>query len=132
MPGWLFMTKMNANTIWESWEGTEALGGIASLDHYSKGAVLEWVFSRMCGINVSGERKFTLAPKVGGKFTFASLEYESIYGKVTSGWKRDDKKITYAFHIPTNTSAEVVLPNMKKVLPAGDYEFVIEEEKHEE
>ncbi len=132
MPGWLFMTKMNANTIWESWEGTEALGGIASLDHYSKGAVLEWVFSRMCGINVSGERKFTLAPKVGGKFTFASLEYESIYGKVTSGWKRDDKKITYTFHIPPNTSAEVILPNMKKVLPTGDYEFDIEEEKHEE
>lgn len=27
MPGWLFMPKMNANTIWESWEGTEAQGG---------------------------------------------------------------------------------------------------------
>ena len=36
MPGWLFMPKMHANTIWESWEGTEAQGGIASLDHYSK------------------------------------------------------------------------------------------------
>ena len=23
MPGWLFMPKMNANTIWESWEGTQ-------------------------------------------------------------------------------------------------------------
>ena len=44
MPGWLFMPKMNANTIWESWEGTEAQGGVASLDHYSKGAVCEWLF----------------------------------------------------------------------------------------
>lgn len=55
MPGWLFMPKMNANTIWESWEGTQAQVGIASLDHYSKGAVLEWVVSEMCGIQVSGE-----------------------------------------------------------------------------
>lgn len=41
MPGWLFMPKIGATTIWESWEGTQAQGGIASLDHYSKGAVLE-------------------------------------------------------------------------------------------
>ena len=57
MPGWLFMPKMHANTIWESWEGTQAQGGIASLDHYSKGAVLEWVFSEMCGIKVAGEMR---------------------------------------------------------------------------
>ena len=50
MPGWLFMPKMGANTIWESWEGTEAQGGVGSLNHYSKGAVCEWIFSRMCGL----------------------------------------------------------------------------------
>lgn len=47
MPGWLFMTKMGSTTIWESWEGTEAQGGIASLNHYSKGAVCEWLFRGM-------------------------------------------------------------------------------------
>lgn len=31
MPGWLFMTKMGATTIWESWEGTQAQGGIQLL-----------------------------------------------------------------------------------------------------
>lgn len=74
MPGWLFMPKMNANTIWESWEGTEAQGGVASLDHYSKGAVCEWLFDTMCGIKVSGERQFTIAPKVGGSITYAECE----------------------------------------------------------
>ena len=82
MPGWLFMPKMHANTIWESWEGTEAQGGIASLDHYSKGAVCEWLFGDMCGIKVSGENEFTIVPKAGGKFTFAECEYQSVYGKV--------------------------------------------------
>ena len=28
---------------------------------------MEWVFSEMCGIKVSGENEFTIAPKVGGK-----------------------------------------------------------------
>ena len=123
MPGWLFMPKMNANTIWESWEGTQAQGGIASLDHYSKGAVLEWVFSEMCGIKVSGENEFTIAPKAGGKFTFAKCEYQSVYGKVFCGWQRENGKATYKIVIPANTTAKVVLPSGEKTLPAGEYEF---------
>ena len=123
MPGWLFMPKMNANTIWESWEGTEAQGGIASLDHYSKGAVLEWVFSEMCGVKVAGENQFIIAPKAGGKFTFAKCEYQSAYGKVKSGWKRENGKTTYKIVIPANTTAKVALPSGEKTLMAGEYEF---------
>ena len=123
MPGWLFMPKMNANTIWESWEGTQAQGGIASLDHYSKGAVLEWVFSEMCGIKVSGENEFTIAPKVGGKFTFAKCEYRSVYGNTSCGWRRENGKTTYKIVIPSNTTAKVVLPSVEKTLTAGEYEY---------
>lgn len=127
MPGWLFMPKMHANTIWESWEGTEAQGGIASLDHYSKGAVLEWVFSEMCGVKVSGENEFTIAPKVGGKFTFAGCGYQSVYGKVSCGWQRQNGKTTYKIVIPANTTAKVILPSGEKMLSAGEYEFTAEQ-----
>ena len=126
MPGWLFMPKMHANTIWESWEGTEAQGGIASLDHYSKGAVCEWLFGDMCGIKVSGENEFTIAPKAGGKFTFAECEYQSVYGKVSCGWERQNGKTTYKIAIPTNTTAKVILPGGEKTLTAGEYEFAEE------
>ena len=126
MPGWLFMPKMNANTIWESWEGTQAQGGIASLDHYSKGAVLEWVFSEMCGIKVSGENEFTIAPKVGGKFTFANCEYQSVYGKVKSGWKRENGKTVYTVTIPSNTTAKIVLPDGERTVHAGEYEYTVD------
>ena len=126
MPGWLFMPKMHANTIWESWEGTEAQGGIASLDHYSKGAVCEWLFGDMCGIKVSGENEFTIAPKAGGKFTFAGCEYQSVYGKVSCGWERQNGKTTYKIVIPANTTAKVILPGGEKTLTAGEYEFTEE------
>ncbi len=126
MPGWLFMPKMHANTIWESWEGTEAQGGIASLDHYSKGAVCEWLFGDMCGIKVSGENEFTIAPKAGGKFTFAGCEYQSVYGKVSCGWERQKGKTTYKIVIPANTTAKVILPGGEKTLTAGEYEFAEE------
>lgn len=126
MPGWLFMPKMHANTIWESWEGTEAQGGIASLDHYSKGAVCEWLFGDMCGVKVAGENKFTIAPKAGGKFTFAGCEYQSVYGKVSCGWERQNGKTTYKIVIPANTTAKVILPGGEKTLTAGEYEFAEE------
>ena len=126
MPGWLFMPKMNANTIWESWEGTQAQGGIASLDHYSKGAVLEWVVSEMCGIQVSGENEFTIAPKAGGHFTFAKCGYQSVYGTVKSSWERRNGKTTYKIVIPTNTTAKVILPDGEKTLTAGEYEFTVD------
>ena len=126
MPGWLFMPKMNANTIWESWEGTEAQGGIASLDHYSKGAVLEWVVSEMCGIQVSGENEFTIAPKAGGKFTFAKCEYQSVYGKVSCGWVRENGKTVYTISVPANTSARIVLPDGERTVTAGEYEYTVE------
>ena len=125
MPGWLFMPKMNANTIWESWEGTEAQGGIASLDHYSKGAVLEWVFSEICGVKVAGENQFIIAPKAGGKFTFAKCEYQSAYGKVKSGWEKQNGVTTYKIAIPANTTAKVVLPGGEKTLYAGEYEYTV-------
>lgn len=124
MPGWLFMTKMGATTIWESWEGTEAQGGIASLNHYSKGAVCEWLFKSMCGINVDGENHFVIKPLAGGNFTFANAEYKSIFGTVKSGWKKQNDKYVYEIEIPANCTAEIILPNgTKQTVTAGKYTF---------
>lgn len=126
MPGWLAMPKNGATTIWESWEGTMAQGGIASLNHYSKGACCEWLFKEMCGIKVDGENHFTIAPKPGGKFTYANAEYDSVYGKVISGWKKQTGKTIFTVTIPANTSADIILPNgTKQTVTAGEYNFEI-------
>ena len=118
MPGWLYMVKAGANTIWEGWEGTD------SRDHYSKGALCEWVFSEMCGIQVAGENKFTIAPRPGGHFTFAKTEYLSAYGKVFSGWEKTEKGWEYTVRVPSNTTAEIVLPDgRKETVSAGEYTF---------
>lgn len=71
-PGWLFMPKNSATTVWEAWEGNATKDkGIASLNHYSKGAVCEWLFDSMCGIRVAGENRFRVAPRLGGTITCA-------------------------------------------------------------
>ena len=114
------MPKMGATTVWEAWEGTETEnGGIASLDHYSKGAVCEWIFSRMCGINVSGENRFEITPCVGGSITFASFAYDSLYGKVSCAWKRDGGKVTFEVCVPPNTSARFCACGVDRELSVG-------------
>ena len=112
MPGWLFMPKNGATTIWESWEGDKAKGsGVASLDHYSKGAVCRWLFDTMCGIRVDGENHFTVAPIPGGQFTYAKAAYNSVYGRVESGWEKSADGWRYTVSIPANCTATVRLPD---------------------
>lgn len=118
MPGWLFMPKNGATTIWESWEGTQAQGGIASLNHYSKGAVCEWLFKTMCGIRPAGENRFVIAPLPGGHFTCAKASYQSVWGTVESGWEKTETGCSLTVRVPCNTTAEVILPDGTRH-PAG-------------
>ncbi len=112
MPGWLFMPKNGATTIWEAWEGTASPnGGIASLNHYSKGAVCRWLFDTMCGIQVEGENRFVIKPRPGGRFTHAKAEYDSVYGRVGSAWEKTDAGAEFTISIPANCTARVVLPD---------------------
>ena len=124
MPGWLFMSKSGATTVWESWEGDKAQDGIGSLNHYSKGAVCEWLFSSMCGINVDGENHFMIKPIPGGHFTFARAEYKSVFGTVKSGWKKENGKYKFDIVIPPNCTADIILPDgRKQKARAGTYTF---------
>ena len=124
IPGWLAMPKNGATSVWEGWEGQFASGGTASLNHYSKGAVLEWVFDTMCGVRVDGENHFEILPCPGGSFTHASFTYQSIYGKVCSAWKKEEDRYVYTIRIPSNCTADLCLPSgIKEKLTCGEYTF---------
>ncbi len=124
IPGWLSMPKQGATTIWESWEGPNSQAGVASLNHYSKGAVVEWLFSTMCGIRVAGENRFTIAPRPGGSFTWAEARYLSVYGEVYSRWEKRNGNTVYTVAIPANCEAEIVLPGgRRETVCAGTHSF---------
>ena len=126
MPGWLFMPKNGATTIWEAWEGNSTESrGIASLNHYSKGAVCEWIFTEMCGIKVANNNTYIIAPKVGGSITHASCEYSGIYGKVKSKWQRSGNKTIYTISVPSNATVKALLPDGEHILACGKYEFIL-------
>jgi alpha-L-rhamnosidase len=126
IPGWLSMPKHGATTVWENWEGpynTQG-SGAGSLNHYSKGAVCEWLFKTMCGVRLSGENTFIIAPRPGGNLSFAEASYQSVYGEVKSGWRKEEGKIIYTVSIPANCSADILLPQGKRErVNAGNHVF---------
>ena len=119
-PGWLYEVGQGATTVWESWEGD------LSRNHYSPGAVCEWLFDTVAGIRVDGENHFVIAPIPGGTLTHAEASYLSPYGKVESRWERTESGTTFTVTVPANTTAEVRLPNGRtEQITAGRYEYVV-------
>ena len=123
IPGWLSMPRNGASTVWENWEGDHS-DHPASLNHYSKGAVCEWLFQTMCGIRIAGENRFKIAPRPGGSFAFAEASYLSVYGKIESKWEKQNGKTVYTVSVPANCEAQIVLPGgTQKTVAAGEYRF---------
>ena len=125
MPGWLYMAINNTGTIWEGWEGPNSQAGIASLNHYSKGAMVEWLFKGMLGINIIEDNTFEIKPIIGGKETFAKGSYKSIYGEIKVSWKKENDSVIFDIHIPANTQADFEFNGKHKQLKAGEYNFAI-------
>ena len=126
MPGWLFMAKRNTGTIWEGWEGPESQSGIASLNHYSKGAMVEWLYKSMLGIKIKGENKFEISPVIGEGIEFAKGKYDSRYGEIMVSWKKDNEKINFEIKIPPNTEATFIYKEKKESFQPGNHQFSIQ------
>ncbi|GAA3908812.1 family 78 glycoside hydrolase catalytic domain [Microbacterium invictum] len=117
-PSWLAEVEAGATTIWEDWEGKE------SHNHYSPGAVCQWLFDTVAGIRVNGENRFTIAPTPGGSLSHASARYTSPYGTVASEWRITGETLAVEVEVPANTTADVVLPDgSKRVVEAGAHSW---------
>jgi alpha-L-rhamnosidase len=98
-----------------------------SLDHVAFGAVGEWMFRHILGINPDdtypGYEHFTIHPRPGGSLTWAKGSYNSIKGEITSEWKIENGLFTLKVKIPANTTATVILPG-KGAIETGSGEHV--------
>lgn len=66
--------------------------------------------------------KIRICPHPDKVLGYAKASYQSPYGRIESGWKYDGDKVTYEFEIPSNTHAEVILPDgRREVLDSGRY-----------
>ncbi len=113
-PSWLVMVDRGATTIWEEWGGIDADGAPhASLNHYSKGAVISFLHRYVAGLQIlePGYRRFRVAPRPGGGITNAGAHHDSPYGRIAVAWAVDGGEGTVDVTVPEGTEAQVVLPD---------------------
>ncbi len=127
-PSWLYAVKKGATTIWETWDGIRADGTVHdSFNHYSYGAVSGWLFSGVCGINLSGGR-FVLSPVPSPVLGHAEAVWDSPVGRVKSVWKYEGDTLHLSFSVPANTGADITLPDGTQYsVSGGEYEYEIKE-----
>ena len=113
-PSWLVMIDRGATTVWERWEGVDDEGvPHASLNHYSKGAVVTFLHRYTAGLRMTspGYRTFTVAPRPGGDLSWARARLDCPQGMIEADWAVQDGAFRLAVDVPPGTTATVVLPD---------------------
>ena len=132
-PSWLYPVTKGATTIWEHWDGIKPDGsmwspGMNSFNHYAYGAIGEWMYRVMAGIEAdeacTGFKHAVFYPRIGGGLQFVDGTYHSIYGEEGVRWEREDDKVILTVRIPANTTASVRLDEAEEVLEADSLSFV--------
>lgn len=118
-PSWLYPVKMGATTIWERWDGikpdkTFETPTMNSFNHYSYGAIGDWMYRVMVGLDTyndgPGYKHIKIMPHPGGGFTNASASLQTYYGTVSSAWAIGGDQLNFDIEIPVNTTASVFIP----------------------
>lgn len=131
-PSWLYQVKAGATTIWEHWDGLKPDGTMWSADmnsfnHYAYGAVGEWLYRSVAGIEADvdepGFKHVIIEPTIGGGLSFVDATYQSIYGEIAVGWKVLDERVTLNVTVPHNTHATIKLSSLGELLSAQDVDF---------
>ncbi len=129
-PSWLYPITKGATTIWERWDGLKPDGsfqdaGMNSFNHYAYGAVGEWLYRVVAGIEIDpqkpGYKHIIIQPHTGGGLTYVKASHQSVYGPVASGWELKEGQLRLSVEIPPNTLGTVHLPQARldRVLEGG-------------
>lgn len=117
-PSWLYPVLQGATTMWERWNSYTIRRGFGMVDmnsfnHYAFGAIQEWMMSYIIGIqrdeDSPGYHRFILQPRPGGTLEYAKGHYDTVYGRIESGWQKIDGGVRYEFTVPANTEARLSL-----------------------
>lgn len=129
-PSWLYPVKMGATTIWERWDGIKPDGSFQtpsmnSYNHYAYGAIGDWMYRKMVGLDTyedgPGYKHIKVKPHIGGKLTYAAATLKTNYGTASAGWKLDKGNIILNVEVPANTKATIYLPtnDLNSVMESG-------------
>jgi alpha-L-rhamnosidase len=133
-PSWGYEASNGATSVWERWDsytkehGFDGITGknnaaMNSFSHYAFGAVMEWAYRDLVGIDTDGPgfRKIAIKPGIPSATLqnidptvpvvhWAKADFAHHRGMIQCHWKNEKTNLTIEVTIPANTSATVHLP----------------------
>ena len=133
-PSWLYEVKLGATTVWERWnsvlpDGTMNPINMNSLNHYSYGSVVEWMYRYMAGLrpveSAAGFRHSVIQPMPDYRLPKVQMTYRSAVGEYAIAYEiRKDGSFELDVTVPFGATATLRLPNHPSPvveLQAGHY-----------
>ena len=118
-PSWLYPVTMGATTTWERWDsmlpdGSINPGEMTSFNHYALGAIADWLYRHVAGINAEapGFRVARIAPRPGGGLASAGARHQTPYGPLEVRWSTGEGGVRIDFTVPVGISAILDLPGI--------------------
>ncbi|HEY3837660.1 MAG TPA: family 78 glycoside hydrolase catalytic domain [Bryobacteraceae bacterium] len=114
-PGWGYMIRKGATTIWELWNGDTADPAMNSGNHVMQiGDLNVWLYEDLAGIRSDkqavGFKKIVIKPYAVKGLDNVAASHESPYGRIASKWVRNAGGIQMEVTIPPNTTATIYVP----------------------
>ena len=110
-PGWGWMLRNGATTLWEHWEYSD---NTFSHNHPMFGSVSQWLMNWLGGIQADPEAigydRIVIRPQAIDGLDWVKSSHMCIRGKIESNWSRKGEKLIFEIAIPVNTTACVYLP----------------------
>lgn len=112
-PGWGYMIKEGATTLWERWEKLTGRS-MNSHNHVMFGSVDAWFYKTLAGLTIlePGWQVFQVRPFAGGKTSWVKAEIETPGGKVRVFWEKEKDEFRLQLAVPVGSKARVHFPEL--------------------
>jgi len=110
-PGYGYMIREGATTLWERWEKLES-SGMNSHNHIMLGSVDTWFYKTLTGIKSleSGWNSLQIKPYIPNDMRYATASIETIKGRIYSAWEKFKSELVITINIPVGCNAETWIP----------------------
>ncbi|TFG23228.1 MAG: alpha-L-rhamnosidase [Promethearchaeota archaeon] len=110
-PGYGYMIKEGATTLWERWEKLEG-AGMNSHNHIMLGSVDPWFFKSLAGMNAlePSWKLIRIKPFIPEDMDYVSASLKTIRGNLHVSWEKFSNSLKLVCQIPIGSNAELWVP----------------------
>lgn len=128
-PGWLYMVRNGATTMWENWMAILPDGSVmdSSYNHYAFGCVGDFIYRHIGGIQKAapGYEKIRFAPDFSCGLTGSKCSLMTPFGLTELEWKKTEEGYEVRGMVPVGASASLEAGGENIPLTSGEFIYHI-------